>query len=244
MPISVTCDNCGKALKVKDEWAGKRAKCPQCGNTFTVPAHSGVAMAVGPSVTRFDPNAAASAKAKRLKEAGSVSISWTPIILGALVLMVVVGIVVFIMGPKKVWTQWEELGDRPHDDVINVVSRGLECHFQALGEYNPRKARGRPEAKEVIFYRPTFVMSMPDEVKFKGASNVGPFEGFYHPKTGEVEATVAVGGGIGIPGSGGNKTTGASVKISGKDLHNGKLDTYVNGKKVELVKPPPSADDQ
>ena len=243
MPISVTCENCGKALKVKDEWAGKRAKCPQCGNTFTVPAHTGVAMAVGPAVTRFDPNAAASAKAKRQKDAGSVSISWGPIILGICGLLICGLVVAFITGPKKVWAEWEKLGDQPHDDVISVVSRGLECHFQALGEYNPRKARGRPEATEVMFFRPGFVMNMPDEVKFKGASNVGPFEGFYHPKTGELECTVAIGGGIGIPGSGGKKTTGASVKISGKDLRNGKLDTYVNGKKVELVMPPPSADD-
>ena len=243
MPISVTCANCGKALKVKDEWAGKRAKCPQCGETFPVPATSGVAMAVGPTVTRFDPNAAAAARQQREKSVGRVSISWVPILLGALVLMVIVGIILFITGPKKVWNQWEELGDRPHDDVVNVVSRGLECHFQQLGLYNPRKGRGRPEATEVMFYRPSFVMSMPEDVKFRGATNVGPFEGTYHPKSGEVEATVAIGGGMGIPGSGGKKTTGASVKITGKDLHNGKLDTFVNGKKVELVMPPPSADD-
>src|SRR5438874_1965815 len=27
MPISVVCQNCGKTLKVKDEWMGKRATC-------------------------------------------------------------------------------------------------------------------------------------------------------------------------------------------------------------------------
>ena len=93
-----------------------------------------------------------------------------------------------------------------------------------------------------MFYRPSFVMSMPDGVDFKGASNVGPFKGVYHPKTGEVEANIAMGGGIGIPGSGGQKTTGMTIKITGREK-NGKLTTEVNGKSVVLVMPPISPDD-
>ncbi|MHB1157216.1 MAG: hypothetical protein ACYC26_10300 [Phycisphaerales bacterium] len=38
MPISVTCDKCGKTLKVGDALAGKRVKCPGCGATVTVGA--------------------------------------------------------------------------------------------------------------------------------------------------------------------------------------------------------------
>src|SRR5436309_1301759 len=37
MSISIACPNCGKALRVKDEWAGRRATCPGCGTTFPVP---------------------------------------------------------------------------------------------------------------------------------------------------------------------------------------------------------------
>src|SRR5947208_726583 len=146
MPISVTCDNCGKALKVKDEWAGKRAKCPGCGNSFTVPA-AGVAVAVGPKVTRFDPNAAAAAKEQRQKAVGTVSISWAPILLGVLGLAIVGGIIAFIAGPKKVWNQWEKIGDQARYDVIDVVSKGLKAQLSELGAYNPRKSSG-PEAKE------------------------------------------------------------------------------------------------
>ena len=48
MAISVTCE-CGKQFRVKEEYAGKRAKCPECGrpvvipttNTSTVPVESG-----------------------------------------------------------------------------------------------------------------------------------------------------------------------------------------------------------
>jgi hypothetical protein len=37
MAISLTCE-CGKKLAVKDELAGKRVKCPGCGNLLTVPS--------------------------------------------------------------------------------------------------------------------------------------------------------------------------------------------------------------
>lgn len=36
MPISVTCE-CGKSMRVKDEWAGRRARCPGCQSALTVP---------------------------------------------------------------------------------------------------------------------------------------------------------------------------------------------------------------
>ncbi len=36
MPIALTCD-CGRALRVKDELAGKKIRCPECKSTLTVP---------------------------------------------------------------------------------------------------------------------------------------------------------------------------------------------------------------
>jgi uncharacterized Zn finger protein (UPF0148 family) len=33
-----SCPHCGKALNVKDEYAGKKAKCPGCRNLIRVPA--------------------------------------------------------------------------------------------------------------------------------------------------------------------------------------------------------------
>ena len=38
MPISVTCPECKHTLKVKDELAGKRGKCPKCQATIAIPA--------------------------------------------------------------------------------------------------------------------------------------------------------------------------------------------------------------
>ena len=37
MSISVSCDSCGKQLKVKDDAAGKRVKCPGCGKAVQIP---------------------------------------------------------------------------------------------------------------------------------------------------------------------------------------------------------------
>lgn len=37
MPISFAC-RCGKKFQVKDDWAGKKSKCPACGAVLTIPA--------------------------------------------------------------------------------------------------------------------------------------------------------------------------------------------------------------
>ena len=36
MPITLRC-SCGKTLQVKDEYAGKRVRCPACSDALTVP---------------------------------------------------------------------------------------------------------------------------------------------------------------------------------------------------------------
>ncbi len=38
MPISITCQECGKGLRAPDGLAGKKAKCPQCGTVIPVPS--------------------------------------------------------------------------------------------------------------------------------------------------------------------------------------------------------------
>jgi hypothetical protein len=38
MTIDLTCGGCGKRLKVRPEWAGKKARCPTCGAVSVVPA--------------------------------------------------------------------------------------------------------------------------------------------------------------------------------------------------------------
>src|SRR2546430_2556171 len=37
MPITASCSACNSAFRVGDEYAGKRVKCPKCGEAMTVP---------------------------------------------------------------------------------------------------------------------------------------------------------------------------------------------------------------
>ena len=187
-------------------------------------------------MTRFDPNAAARAKNQRVKEAGRFSVSPGLIIgVGAAVLAIVL-ISLFLAGPKRVWAQWEAIGDKARYDVIDVVSRGLQAHLSQTGEYNPRKGRNTPQAKDVMFFRPSFVMSMPETVDFKGSSSEGPFKGKYHPKTGEVEADVDVGG-ASIEGLGAVRKGNATLKVTGR-VKSGNITAEVNGKNAVIVMPP------
>jgi hypothetical protein len=45
VPIAVSCPNCDHKLNVKDEYAGKRGKCPKCQATVQIPAAAGAAKA-------------------------------------------------------------------------------------------------------------------------------------------------------------------------------------------------------
>ena len=36
-PIEVKCWDCGKSIKVKPEFAGKKGKCPVCGKVISIP---------------------------------------------------------------------------------------------------------------------------------------------------------------------------------------------------------------
>lgn len=47
MPIEITCTSCSKRLRVPDNAAGKRVKCPQCQTILSVPAAGGSAVAAG-----------------------------------------------------------------------------------------------------------------------------------------------------------------------------------------------------
>ncbi len=47
MPISITCEHCSKTLRVKDEIAGKKVKCPQCKGVIVVPKAAPAAASAG-----------------------------------------------------------------------------------------------------------------------------------------------------------------------------------------------------
>ena len=52
MPISVTCPQCGATLKVKEELAGKRGKCPKCQGALQIPAQGATATVAGTATVK------------------------------------------------------------------------------------------------------------------------------------------------------------------------------------------------
>lgn len=64
MSIAVQCAHCGKQLKVKDELAGKKGKCPQCQNVIQIPAAAGVAVGAGQGAAKAAAKPAATGSAK------------------------------------------------------------------------------------------------------------------------------------------------------------------------------------
>jgi hypothetical protein len=227
MPISVTCDGCGKSLKVKDEWAGKRGKCPGCGKTFAIPAAG--AAAAGSSRGVAIPKATGKPKKKG---SGGISISWGPVIGVLFVVLVVAGIAAYYFGPVKVKAQWEKMGDDADNTVISVVTLAIQSYLSESGSYDPSKAHHTPSASEVMFIFNPMVMSMPDKVPFKGSSTEGPFEGYYHPKTGDLEADVDIGG-TSIAGLGAVRKGNTKIKVTGR-MVNGHAVAEVGGKKAEI----------
>jgi hypothetical protein len=60
--ILLTCDNCDKSLRLRDELAGKRIKCPDCGESLVVPRPGGKSPAVKPAASITPPPKAAKTK--------------------------------------------------------------------------------------------------------------------------------------------------------------------------------------
>lgn len=59
MPIAVVCSHCGHRAGAKDEWAGKRLKCPACGSPVTVPGSAQTATSSGTPASQGAPHIAA-----------------------------------------------------------------------------------------------------------------------------------------------------------------------------------------
>jgi hypothetical protein len=228
-----TCTGCGKQLKVRDELVGKKLRCPGCGATFEA---GGAAVTGAKPATRFNP------KKTPVKEKGAgVAISWGPIMGIGAVVLVVLGIILFIIGPVSVKNEWEKIGGKAKDDVEEVVSKGLQAHQSAVGDWNPRKPGNTPRAlDDTIFIRPIFVMSMQEKIFFKGATTEGGFSGYYYPKTGEVDADVGLGG-VSLSGLGAIKEGTKKIKVTGA-MKGNEAAVMVDGKPAVIVYPPEEKD--
>jgi predicted Zn finger-like uncharacterized protein len=68
MPLRITCDSCGKKLAVRDDLAGKKVKCPQCGTSFVAAAPSSEIKAAPTRPAPAKPAPAKSAPPPQLKD--------------------------------------------------------------------------------------------------------------------------------------------------------------------------------
>jgi len=64
--ISAQCPHCGELLNVKDEFAGRKGKCPKCQAAFRVPAKSAVPVKAAAAVLAPDEDAVGAASASHL----------------------------------------------------------------------------------------------------------------------------------------------------------------------------------
>jgi hypothetical protein len=227
--LSVNCPSCGKVLRVPGDRAGKLAKCPGCMNTFTVPGGSGGPAAAG--AVRLPGQGRPGAAGPR-KES-TLAVSPTLVTFGAVALVVVGGILAFVWGPLAVKGEWERMEPAARDVSEDVVVRGLDAYLSANQMIDPSKGREMSGTRNFMFSPPLMVMSMPERVKFDGTSTQGMFKGFYHPRTGEVEADVEVGGTV-LPSGVTVRHGGTIIHVTGREKE-GKLSVEVDGKPGEIV---------
>ena len=126
MPIAVECPACGARFRTKDEFAGKRAKCPKCAEVLTIPAAADVEeaaveeIAAEPSGSRTPASAprrgggsgarrggSSSGRRKRVAETGL-----PPVALAAGVAIAVVGAVAwaFLYAKAQIEIGWLAIG--------------------------------------------------------------------------------------------------------------------------------------
>lgn len=278
MPISVNCA-CGKSFKAKDEFLGKKTKCPGCGTVLTIgaaaPAMAAsagsasadefksdgydfndepvrtpppvqrtmrVAPSVQPAPARTARSSAAAApsptqpgprlpvrRAVKREEGPRIHVS------RGLIITVVAFVVLFIvailiqMGPATAAQEWTKVEKDGYDDVRSVLGWALsnDAMHNSFVPADPMKSMLIDvQMTNFVWAQPGPVMwRMPDRVAFDVKTNMGDtLKGFYHTRTGEVEADV-------------NGIFGGSRKITGR-INGGAIEAEIDGKKVTQFEDP------
>ncbi len=222
MPIVAQC-GCGKRVAVADALAGRTIRCPACGDPISVgeaaPAPVG--------------------RAARKKAASPV----VYISLGKIIAVICLGVAVVCgilvaIGPIRVWNQWETIGPTADENVKDVISYALAAEMSQQGMYDPAVDTHMPSVgDDVLFYRPIWVLGMPDRVKFEGHSSEGPFDGWYHPATGEIEANISYGGASVLGGMIQVAKAPLKFSITGRKK-DGQVTAETNGQALTIYYPP------
>lgn len=179
--MTITCPQCRQQTQVADALAGKRVLCPSCRTGFVASVHA----------VKLPPPS----KAPRLH----VEAKW--IVVAILAITIPIGLWLYQSHPGKVATELTKLQPEAELNIKGVVERGLEAYMSQQGMFDSSQPRGRPHALDVSFLWSPMYWSMPETVGIIGTTTQGAFGGNYHPKTGELEVDVEIGG-MSLPGVG------------------------------------------
>jgi hypothetical protein len=151
MTIALSCPSCDKALKVKDELAGKKVKCPGCGEPILVAAEEPAVEAAVQEPPRRKARVADDEdggedrpRKKKKKKKKSNTLLWIALGGGAafLLLLIVVGAVLFfITRPAEVAKSTEQPKTK--------AKKKQDPKFDPLPNDNPRPKGGIPRAMDV-----------------------------------------------------------------------------------------------
>jgi hypothetical protein len=219
MPIVVAC-SCGKQFRAKDEHAGKRLRCPGCGQPLAIPG--GAAPAAGLPTTKHSFGAGPQKPQPGLH----ISLSAGQWVLVGIAILIPAFVLFVKLGPLKARDDWNRISSQAEYDIMDVTGKALRSIVPPVRGHPP------PSVKSVAFMTTGLVLSVPNDIGFTGMSSVGGFKGHYFAKTGEVVVEF--------------KYWGQSLNITGrvkdKDDHKD-IQAEVNGVKAVELPLSPSGDE-
>lgn len=236
MSLTASCPTCRRQLNVRDELLGKRLKCPGCGNTFTADATTTRSKAAsGTAVGAIPISKRAPAGPRSAERAPRVHVSRGVILLAVVAIALPTIFFIWRVGPGKAMAEWRRIEPDAEQDVKDIVTRAIQAYHSARGDFDPSKSHQAPHAHEVKFLISPMPWRLPESVGFGGNSTDGAFSGNYHPRTGEIDAIVDIGG-FALAGAGVGRRGDVTINVTGR-IKNGVVSVEIDGKTAELVYP-------
>lgn len=166
MALVISCPSCRQSLSLKDEWAGKRVKCPTCSETLTVPVRAvpvAVASVIKPPAATATPAPVAEEnpdvktalkkpgkkkkKAKQSEEKNDKLMLW--LVIGGSVLMVgLIATLLFVFVP------WGKLLANKDVAVVDVYTAVNGMRAPKLGEAHDLSTFAIPGRMKILVTRP------------------------------------------------------------------------------------------
>ena len=208
MAISVSCA-CGKQFRTKDENAGKRGRCPGCGQPVQIPGAVGFNMPASKRSTAVNPAAGG----------GSFHVSGNIIGMAVALLLILAFVLVIKFGPLAARDQWAKISEQGKYDILDVATFAIRAEHSHHG-YFGTAGHAPPGAKEVLFIESGVMMSVPQTVPFRLTSSEGIFDGQYQTRTGEITMDLEI--------------SGSKIKVTGR-VKNQKPEVEINGKPATIL---------